>query len=188
MKTFIFAALVTTLALGATAHAESLGATGQIAIAGDFDLSIVSESTDAPDDESDLDIVIAPALDLFLAPNLSVGGQVVFARSDQGALEEQLFGLGARVGYVIGLGKVSIWPRAGFTFARGSVELGDNDVTQTTFTLNVFAPVLYHPVDHFFLGLGPKLDYDVYADNDLDEVEAAKTTAIGLVSTVGGYF
>jgi hypothetical protein len=187
MKTSISAALVTTLALGASAHADPLGEKGQIAIAGDFQISVVSESTDAENDDSDMDIVIAPALDIFLAPNLSVGGQFVFARSDQGELEEQLFGLGARVGYVIGLGKISIWPRAGFTFARGSLELGDSDVTQTTFTLNVFAPVLYHPVDHFFLGLGPKLDYDVYADNDTD-FDAAKTTAIGLVSTVGGYF
>jgi hypothetical protein len=102
MKTSISAALVTTLALGASAHADPLGEKGQIAIAGDFQISVVSESTDAENDDSDMDIVIAPALDIFLAPNLSVGGQFVFARSDQGELEEQLFGLGARVGYVIG--------------------------------------------------------------------------------------
>jgi hypothetical protein len=187
MKTSIAVALVTTLALGATAHAESLGTKGQLAIAGDFDLSIVSESSDAENDDSDIDIVIAPALDIFLAPNLSVGGQLIFAQEDQVSFEEQTLGLGARVGYVIGLGKVSIWPRIGFTFAHSERELAIADVTQTTLALNVFAPVLYHPVDHFFLGLGPQLDYDLYADDDTD-AEAAKTTAIGLVSTVGGYF
>jgi hypothetical protein len=187
MKTSISAALVTTLALGATAHAESLGAKGQIAIAGDFQISVVSESTDAENDDSDMDIVIAPALDIFLAPNLSVGGQLIFAQEDQVAFEEQTLGVGARVGYVIGLGKVSIWPRIGFTFARSERELALADVTQTTFALNIVAPVLYHPVDHFFLGLGPKLDYDLYADDDTDD-DAAKTTAIGLVSTIGGYF
>jgi hypothetical protein len=180
---FATAALLLTTA---TAHADSLGQKGQISIAGDFQISIVSESTDADNDESDLDIVISPALDFFIAPNLSVGGQVVFAREDQGDLEAQTFGVGARVGYVIGLGKVSIWPRAGFTFARTSFEFGEADTTLTGLSLNVFAPVLYHPVDHFYLGLGPKLDYDVYADDDTDD--APKTTAIGIVSTIGGYF
>jgi hypothetical protein len=188
MKTstsFATLALLLTTAT-ATAHADSLGQKGQISIAGDFQISIVSESTDADNDESDLDIVISPALDFFIAPNLSVGGQVVFAREDQGELEAQTFGAGARVGYVIGLGKVSIWPRAGFTFARTSFEFGEADTTLTGLSLNVFAPVLYHPVDHFYLGLGPKLDYDVYADDDTDD--APKTTAIGIVSTIGGYF
>jgi hypothetical protein len=182
-----FASLALVIATASAAHADALGQKGQVAIAGDFQVSIVSESTDADNDESDLDIVVAPALDFFLAPNLSLGGQVIFARQDQGELEIQTLGAGARVGYVIGLGKISIWPRAGLTFTRSDIEFGDADGTGSALTLNLFAPVLYHPVDHFFLGIGAKLDYDVYADDDGDG-DAAKQTSIGLVSTVGGYF
>jgi hypothetical protein len=177
---------VALLLTAATAHAESLGEKGQIAISGDFELAITSDSVE--DGDSSTNITIAPALDFFLARNLSVGGQVVFAQNDEELGDVQTFGAAARVGYVIGLGKISIWPRGGLSFARSSFDTAGDDLSVTRLTLNVYAPVLFHPVDHFFLGLGPVFDVDLVADDNSDLFEASKITSIGVVSTIGGYF
>ncbi len=45
--------------------------------------------------------------------------------------------------------------------------------------LNVFAPVMFHPVQHFFLGFGPALDTDLTGD--------AKQTIIAGRLTIGGW-
>jgi hypothetical protein len=180
MKSFVrTAAIVGALALPAgTAAAESLGEAGQISIDGAFDLRFTSTSTDADGDESTTLLQIAPALDFFIAPNVSVGGQLLFQYSS-GAIDITSVGIAPRVGYVIGLGKLSIWPRAGIGFAYADA----NDQSVQSLTLNLFAPINYHPVDHFYIGLGPALDLDLYVSDDL-----AKETSFGVVSVVGGYF
>jgi len=196
MKTSIQAvALASTLAFGGTAAAEAIGAPGQIAISGDFQIAFASVSSSDDDAESATRIRVAPAGDYFLIPNLSLGGQVVFDQESQGDFTDRTIGVAVRAGYVIGLGKVSIWPRAGLTFDNGNADvefLGiSGELSTSTLTLNVFAPLLVHPVDHVFIGLGPAFDLDLvvsqsFNDNDVDDPE--KLTAFGVLSTVGGYF
>jgi hypothetical protein len=186
MKTSTSMVTIALMLTAATAHAESLGEKGQIAVSGDFELAITSDSVE--DGDSTTNITLAPALDFFLARNLSVGGQVVYAQNGDDLGDVQTFGAAARVGYVIGLGKISIWPRGGLSFARSSFDTPGDDLTITRLTLNVYAPVLFHPVDHFFLGLGPVFDVDLVADDDSDVINARKVTSIGVVSTIGGYF
>lgn len=158
--------------------AEPLGQPGQIAIAGDFQIAIQSISVEDVDD-SVTAILVAPSGDFFIIPNLSVGGQVIYANRSFGDVSERTIGLGVRAGYVIGLGKVSIWPKAGFSYTHDKDDLSST----SALTLNLFAPLLVHPVDHIFLGLGPNLDLDLYAADD-----RLKATAIGITSTIGGYF
>jgi hypothetical protein len=46
-----------------------------------------------------------------------------------------------------------------------------------------FAPLLFHPANHFFLGLGPSFALDLFGSGS-----APKATVFGLRSLVGGYF
>ena len=64
----------------------------------------------------------------------------------------------------------------------------DTPVTGGTFSetvsgshvaLNIFAPVMFHPVQHFFIGFGPALGTDLSGD--------AKVTTIAGRLTLGGW-
>ena len=181
MKSFVYtAAVLGALALTTgTVAADSLGEKGQIAISSDLNINIKSVSSDVENSESTTQIVIAPGADFFIAPNLSVGGFLRYDDIDTEFIDYTSYGAGARVGYVIGLGKISIWPRVGFSLLNIDV----NDQGRTYFAVSAFAPLLFHPVDHFFLGLGPEFNYDVYASDD-----APQETDLGVTSVVGGYF
>ena len=58
-------------------------------------------------------------------------------------------------------------------------DLDDDDESSTGLQLNLFAPVMFHPVQHFFLGFGPALDVDLSGD--------AKATTIAARLTIGGW-
>ena len=179
MKSFVYTATVLgALALvSGTAAADSLGEKGQIALSSDINITIKSVKSDVDGSESQTDIIIAPGADYFLAPNLSVGG--ILRYDDVDSSGYKAYGAGARVGYVIGLGKISIWPRAGLSL----INLDTGDEGHLYFTVGAFAPLLFHPVDHFFIGLGPEINYDVYASDDAPQI-----TELGVTSVVGGYF
>jgi hypothetical protein len=104
------------------------------------------------------------------------------------------FSIGPRLGYNLGLSDfVSIWPKIGISYARTSTTTSTlvPDAGQTSTTtvkrtttgsgvaLNLFAPLLFHPAEHFFAGLGPFLDTDLSGDN--------RTTVWGLKLTIGGW-
>jgi hypothetical protein len=48
------------------------------------------------------------------------------------------------------------------------------------FTLNLFAPIMFHPAPHFFVGFGPFLDTDLSGSD--------KVTTYGAKLTIGGWF
>jgi hypothetical protein len=99
--------------------------------------------------------------------------------------------IGPRVGYNLPLAaRMSVWPKAGVAIARTSqsddgatlpngVVLGEDDDSNTSFQLNLFVPVMFHPVQHFFLGLGPALDQDLTGDS--------KATTVAVRLTLGGW-
>ena len=188
MKTAVLGALtLASLLLAGTARAQTLGETpvasntlggvGQVTIAGDFAINFV-HNTDA--DASDL--VLAPAFDYFIAPQLSLGGQVVFGYATDNVGSRTSIGFGPRVGYNIPLREMfSLYPRVGFGFLHESVSLkGGGSGSGNAFTLTLYAPFLFHPVPHFFIGLGPAADIGIAG--------SAKTTQIALITTVGGWF
>jgi hypothetical protein len=196
MKSFVYsAAVLGALALTTgTAAADALGEKGTLALGSDLNISFKSVKSSFDDVDTRTEISIQPSADYFLAPNASVGA---FLRYDNSDIENNTaYGLGARVGYVIGLGKVSIWPRVGFSLARidiGEVTFDDGDPETPPiivdpdasfyFSVSAFAPLLFHPVDHLFIGIGPEFNLDVYASNDYE-----KLTQLGVQSTIGGYF
>jgi hypothetical protein len=187
MKTAVLGALaLSSLALASPAHAQNLaetaaggpalGARGQVAISSDFDFSFLHSKNNGND------IILRPALDYFIAPQLSLGGEVLFRYRDnhRGDVETDV-GLGARVGYNIPLAPMfSLFPRAGFRYTHVSVK---NDGSANYLTFALVAPFLFHPVPHFFIGLGPMLEVDLAGGDS-----RSRDVQIGLATSIGGYF
>lgn len=163
------------------------GDEGQVAISSDAGFSISNTSVSGVDD-STTQVVLRPAVDYFIVRHLSIGGFVGVDHTSAGDFKTTAFSIGPRVGYDFPLsGSISFWPKLGFAFASTTVETEidvpgpdpDTDESNTSVQLNLFAPFLYHPVDHFFLGLGPALDQDLSGD--------AKATTIAVRLTLGGW-
>jgi hypothetical protein len=156
-------------------NTATFGNPGQVAIAGDFAISFLHR-----DGVSSL--VLAPAVDYFFLPHLSLGGQVAFEYSSfSGGRSSSSFGLGPRIGYDIPLAPMfSLYPRAGFSFSHNTAT---GQPSSNLLGLFLFAPFLFHPVPHFFIGFGPSLRGDFAGGDASDHV-----LTIGLESTVGGYF
>jgi hypothetical protein len=165
----------------------TFGAQGQIAISSDAGLFIEnsSQSGDA-DDGSRTRLQLRPALDYFVADNLSFGGFLGIDYTKVTGSDSTTWAIGPRVGYNIPISpRFSIWPKVGFSFTSTSTStdvespLTDGDTSATNLALNLFAPVMFHPVEHFFLGFGPALDVDLTGD--------VKTTTIAGRLTIGGW-
>jgi hypothetical protein len=163
------------------------GSVGQLAISSDVALLIQHSSQDATT------VQFAPAADYFITRNLSLGGVILFDYTQADQSDATRFSIGPRVGYNLAFtDMLGVWPKLGFSYTHTSVSTdidlpaqGDgNDLTASVsgnhFTLNLFAPVMFHPVPHFFVGFGPFLDADLSGDN--------KTTVFGGRLTLGGWF
>jgi hypothetical protein len=96
-------------------------------------------------------ISLNPAVDTFIASNISVGGSVTFTH-DSGGAGSTSIGIGARAGYNLNLtGQVGFWPSLRL-FAEHQ---NANHTSSSASSFGVFAPFLYHLTPHFFLGAGP---------------------------------
>jgi hypothetical protein len=148
--------------------------------------------------------VVSPALDYFAIDGLSLGGSVVFgifnpAHEGSGSgTTVTLFAIAPRIGVNIRLGdSVSFWPKMYFGYATTSVS--DNGPTSNATAIGIFAPFLFHPVPHFFVGIGPNLSTQLSNNVSTSSigiggttipgatVEAPKVTQLGLQATFGGW-
>lgn len=143
------------------------GAVGQWVISGELQLSMEKVSG------GNTTFLVQPALDYFIMPNLSVGG-VVGLRVTTGDPTQTSVSLGARAGYNLAIANlITFWPQAGLYLSHYSA--GSDSDTSTS--LGVFAPFLYHVVPHLFVGLGP------FFDQPLGDGSAT----FGIHSVVGGW-
>ncbi len=159
----------------------AFGDKGQIAISSDSSISIEHTSVSGVS-QSETEIKLLPAVDYFVAHNLSVGGVVGLDYTKLGPAHSTVFQVGPRVGYNLVLSNhISFWPKLGLSYKHASA----NAVPGVTFasgdhlTFDVFAPVMFHPATHFFVGFGPNLDVDMTGDN--------KETVVGAMLTIGGW-
>lgn len=169
--------------------AARFGARSQIAISSDVGLSIENTSVSGIDG-STTTVRLHPAIDYFVIDNLSVGGFLGLDYVSTPGGSNTQFSIGPRLGYNIAFAdKFSIWPKAGLSVSSTSQKTdvvapgGAKDtvsVSNTAFAVNLFVPVMFHPVEHFFIGFGPVLDADLSGDN--------KTTTFGGRLTIGGWF
>ena len=137
---------------------------------------------------------ITPALDYFVSPNFSVGGLVTFGYTSDVPLlggisgDQTVFGLGGRAGYNIVLTNVvTLWINGGLVYFHDSYDAGAaGDSSGNRLQLQVFAPLLWHPASHFFIGVGPAFATDLV--NKFEGMNQPKQTSFGLLSTIGGYW
>jgi hypothetical protein len=173
------------------------GARGQLAISVGLPLTgeapqleIVHASTNMGGGSSTV-LAIEPSADYFIAPSLSVGGLVGIRYVSNTEPAGSLFISGnittltaeARVGYNLALGdSLSLWPRIGIGYSHGS----SDGSSSYAVPLVAFAPLLWHPGRHFFLGAGP-----IFTTSLVDRsggVDQPKTTDVGIQADLGGYF
>ncbi len=146
---------------------------------------------------------VAPTLDYFVIDNLSLGAQALFSVATvspppQGGVQPQsstatTFGIAPQVGYDIHLGEsFSVWPKAFFAYATTSVS--NNGPSNAVSSVGLFVPFLYHPVRHFYVGLGPNVATQVGNSSSQSNNNVTvttyndKATNFGLMATIGGYF
>jgi len=160
------------------------GESGQLALSSDVALLIQHSSQDATT------IQFAPAADFFVTRNFSVGGTIAIDYVAAKDSTTTRFSIGPRVGYNVAFtDNLGVWPKLGFSYSHTNVStdlpVGDKETDLVAsasgdhITLNLFAPVMFHPVPHFFVGFGPFLDVDLSGKN--------KTTTFGGRLTLGGW-
>lgn len=166
------------------------GAKGQLAISSDAGFSLSNTSL-SESDGSSTTLILRPAVDYFVVDNLSLGGFLGLDYNNAPGGSSTAMSIGPRIGYNLPFGeRWSVWPKLGFSFASTSQKTDDTtlptgevvegrDETSTSLQLNIFAPLMFHPVEHFFLGLGPAFDLDLTGDN--------KATTIAARLTLGGW-
>jgi hypothetical protein len=137
---------------------------------------------------------LAPSAAVFVSRKLSVGlglnleGQWFSFEGSNLHSSSYRVAVIPRVGYALPLGRhFDVWPEVG-------VRLGENWVSQSgrrtskssDVGLLVTAPLLWHPVSHFFVGVGPTFSYDFLSD----EAHSLRPwySSLGVTSLIGGYW
>ncbi len=188
---------------GKNRPATGFGRRGQFALSTDFQLSFGLRLQKEPaDQEQDIDyktqsiLRLAPTVDYFVADHLSLGANVLLGRDSLAGTTANTLGGGLRLGYNIPLGdRVSFWPRGGGQILQTKTS-SDNDEAGQISTLRVRivadAPLLFHPVPHFFVGAGPSFGIDVVSKLEqgqaADNVNDVRQTDFALTTLVGGWF
>jgi hypothetical protein len=172
---------------------DRFGIKGQVVPLGSLGISYSSLSVTGAS-ASITTIALGPTLLYFVAPDFALGasGTLIYQNASQGStsLSATSFGLEPFVAYNLWLSETaSLVPELGIGFAsRESPTTSGNNPTLTTISLQLFVPILFHPVKHFFLGFGPAFSYDLAASVSNAAGEAPKTTTIGAQTILGGYF
>jgi hypothetical protein len=114
-------------------------------------------------------IDVAPELDYFVVQGLSVGGAAVFHWDSGGGTSG---GIVPQIGYDATLSDSwSIWPRVAVSLIAGK---------PASASVEISAPFLVHPAQHFFFGFGPAISIGFAGDH--------RVTFISGTFLVGGYF
>ena len=187
-----------------TAREARFGERGELVLSGALSASIGHYGI-SPEGLSSNSFGIQPAFDYFVAPDLSVGASASFrydslTSSPPGTFGQKIvtYGLYGQLGINLWLGeRVSLWPKLSLSLSQNrltssppaTVPVGVMvDVApdvEIIVSLELYAPFLFHPARHFFVGFGP----DAYVDllNSRAGV-SNRRMFYGAESTVGGWF
>lgn len=185
------------------------GRQGQWVLSGSFSLGISSQQY-TNSEASRFNVWVSPGVDYFVIDNFSIGGDFEVSFSDYvgydqlgSTVQTKTTGghVGARVGYNVPLGqRFSIYPRAGFgvgfedtsnaMLRPGNygtyVQMRPNS-SEKMIHLWAFAPILFHPVPHFFVGVGPSLSHEVLRENTTT-TQDVRGTRVSAGFVMGGWF
>ncbi|HTA18499.1 MAG TPA: hypothetical protein VK989_04365 [Polyangia bacterium] len=176
----------------AATEAPSFGAAGQLVVTGEASVSSMYESFSMGGGHITT-FDLAPSIDYFVIPNLSIGGALGFSTTSfspsgggQSSTDTSIAIL-ARVGYNIPMGPVvSFWPQLEIGYAHTSDGVSGQTTSGHSVPLAINAPFLFHVAPHFFLGIGPTFETELSAKDESQGT--SKVTAFGVQSVVGGYF
>lgn len=188
----------------------SFGERGQFVVSGDTTVAAYASSYDGSS-ASTTSYVFAPAVDYFFARNFSIGLLADVAFSDQkgyGAdsslvdTRTTTLQAGPRFGFNVPLGPAFSWyPQAvvGFEWIKvteqtsgGSLSVTENalgypSTTQLGPYVSLYAPLLLHPTNHFFIGFGPTLFRD-FGSVSGGPIAGGQRTEIGTEIDIGAYW
>jgi hypothetical protein len=143
---------------------------------------------------SGTEFTLAPAADYFVIENLSIGGNVVVGvlspahGSNGSGPSETIFGIAPRVGYNVPIGdSVSFWPKLFFAYTSASES--NPSASANMSAIGVYAPFMFRPAPHFFLGIGPNFSTQLSSNETVGNLSTsgAKVTQVGLQATIGGW-
>jgi hypothetical protein len=184
-------------------EAPSFGRRGQLVISGHTAVSVSSSSHSATGDTETF-AAFAPSLAYFVAKNVSVGlaANASYAQSSSNLAETKSTSLsiGPTLGLNVPFGERFSWyPQlmVGFEWIddeiltgptlSGGFAFANPSTTQLGAYLEVYAPVLFHATDHFFLGFGPVLFLDAGTVSGAPTADGPRTE-ISTDFVVGGYW
>jgi hypothetical protein len=197
-------AVLAVLLLGDVAAADAppdheFGERGQYLLTTDSRLSYARSSYGGFDDfGNEVDIVHTRfdgriAMDrVLLAPRLTVGVHMGF-EADTYSTGSGIKGFlaGARIGRLFALGSredVELWPRAGLAYGNITYQYsGGGQVTEQVVRVQISAPLLWRPVARFFVGIGPRFEYDLYSGVGPDD-PLPRTLTLGFEGVLGVWF
>jgi hypothetical protein len=169
-------ALIALLLVGAAARAQSaFGSRGQVVPLGTVAYAHVSGGGNSADD-----LLLAPGVMYFPTTSLAIGLQPTYRYiSGFGGGSAHILGFEPLVGFGVPLAEhLAFFPRVGIDFSWVFPSPG-NSTNQIT--MRGFAPLLYIPAPHFYIGFGPAVSVDLHSS-------FATQTAFGFGSEIGGYF
>jgi hypothetical protein len=148
---------------------------------------------------SEFGFTLAPAADYFVIDNLSLGLEVLFGYDTVSppsnpaplpqpqSINVTTYGIAPRIGYNIPIGNLlSIWPKVFFEHAGYSLGGGGQGYANIQF-FGAYAPILYHLVPHFYIGIGPNVLFELGESTD-GASGNSKITSYGVFASAGGWF
>ena len=167
----------TILLTAPAAFASEFGQKGQVLPSGS-----VSYVHSSAGDVSQSRLLVQPEVSYFVLDHLALGGGLLYQIDNvsvAGVDRPSVTNAGLEVvgAYDVPLDR---WFSLFVSTALYGIQRGGTDVV---WGASAFAPLLFHPANHFFLGLGPSCALDL-----LGSGSAPKATVFGLRSLVGGYF
>lgn len=177
---------------------RAFGGEGQLVLTTATDAS-VSARFYSRSSGTNTSVNLSPALDYFLGQNVSIGVDTFVAYSKSTTLDpagatvhtsSTSFGFGPRLGVNFPLTRaLSLWPV--LEFGSGTVDTnqtspsGVNQHSRQRTWVELSAPLLVHPVTHFFLGGGPVFFHELF-DKDQNQYEN-DATVLGVNFVLGGW-
>lgn len=197
-------------------RAPRFGTAGTFVATADSSLGFSYWTYAGPTEARGATVSVAPALDVFVIDNLSIGGTVfgTYGNSQgygaDGSLvrtESTRFGGAARIGYAIPLGRLlSLYPvvtlgvetlRTEHSVVTGgvtgsSVSIGGNPLGVPKSSQEgpygvLYVPLLLHPKPSFFIGFGPAAFHELAAVQGVEGAIGQRTT-FAARAVVGGTF
>ncbi len=188
---------------GASPAPRRFGEAGEFVLTSDFVTSVDFLSY-AGTPSSSVAVNVAPGVDYFVLNHVAVGVAAEFSYGSVTALDptaqaegipipltvtttNKSIGIAPRVALDIPLGvALSVYVRADVAFGVGAVDersvTSENSDSYTFVTAGLFAPLLVHPAQHLFVGLGPSLSHDLSRTiNESGYSNRATTLGAGLV-------